>query len=74
MKHTPQHQPPRLLRLPEVKARIGLQTTQIYEYMERGIFPKSVKLCPSGRAVGWLESEINDWISARAAERETVAG
>jgi prophage regulatory protein len=74
VKHTPQQHPPRLLRLPEVKARIGLQTTQIYEYMARGDFPKSVKLCPSGRAVGWLESEVNAWIEARIAEREAVAG
>ncbi|GGG52598.1 hypothetical protein GCM10010964_44670 [Caldovatus sediminis] len=35
-----------------------------------GEFPRRVTLGP--RAVGWLESEINQWIAKRAAERDDV--
>ena len=37
---------------------------------ESYLFPKKVKLGPA--SVGFLESEIDDWIAARAAERESV--
>ncbi|AFL74309.1 helix-turn-helix transcriptional regulator [Thiocystis violascens] len=59
-------QPPataRILRLPEVAARIGMSRSSVYLLMNRGQFPKSVKL--SLRAVGWRESEIDEWANSR---------
>ena len=50
-----------ILRLPAVKARTGLSRSTIYLRMSKGDFPTTISL--GGRAVGWLESEINDWIS-----------
>jgi prophage regulatory protein len=35
----------------------------LYQYIRDGEFPASVQLGP--RAVGWLESDVSDWISAR---------
>jgi prophage regulatory protein len=32
-------------------------------------FPKHVNLGP--QSIGWLESEVDDWIAAKAAERST---
>lgn len=52
-----------LLRLPEVMRRVGLSRSVIYERIRRGAFPKPVNL--GGHAVGWLESEINQWINSR---------
>lgn len=55
-----------ILRLPAVKARCGLSTSQIYALMPRGEFPKPVSL--GLRAVGWIEEEINAWIDARISQ------
>jgi prophage regulatory protein len=50
-----------ILRLPEVKTRTGLSRSTIYLRMANGDFPRAVSL--GGRAVGWLESDINQWLS-----------
>ncbi len=50
-----------ILRLPAVKTRTGLSRSTIYLRMSKGNFPASISL--GGRAVGWLESEINGWIA-----------
>jgi prophage regulatory protein len=53
----------KILRLPEVKERTGLSRSTIYLRMSKGNFPTALSL--GDRAVGWLESEINDWISSQ---------
>jgi prophage regulatory protein len=50
-----------ILRLPAVMASIGLSRSSIYLRISDGTFPKPISL--GGRAVGWLESEINAWIA-----------
>jgi prophage regulatory protein len=49
-----------ILRLPAVMANIGLSRSSIYLRISEGTFPKPISL--GGRAVGWLESEIEVWI------------
>ena len=58
-----------VLRMPEVRRRTGKARSTIYADMEAGRFPKSIKL--GGRSVAWLESEIDEWIDAQAARRES---
>ena len=55
-----------ILRLPTVKARTGLARSTIYLRMSQGTFPKQVSL--GGRTVGWVESEIEAWLSNRITE------
>ena len=50
-----------ILRLPNVKARTGLSRSTIYLRISEGRFPKPVSL--GGRAVGWVEEEITDWLN-----------
>lgn len=50
-----------ILRLPAVKARTGLSRSTIYLRISEGQFPKPISL--GGRAVGWVEMEITDWIN-----------
>lgn len=50
-----------ILRLPAVKARTGLSRSTIYLRISAGSFPKPVSL--GGRAVGWIEAEVNDWLN-----------
>lgn len=57
-----------VIRLPEVRSRTGLSRSTIYAMMASGMFPKSVKL--GQRAVGWMESEIGDWLNSRMMIRD----
>ncbi len=52
-----------ILRRKQVQARTGLSRSTIYLYIKAGQFPKPVALGP--RAVGWVESEVSEWIVAR---------
>ena len=54
---------PTILRRPQVQQRTGLSRSTLYQYIKDGVFPASIQLGP--RAVGWLESDVSDWISAR---------
>jgi len=49
----------RFLRLPEVLERTGLSRSTIYARLEQKLFPRPVSLGP--RAVGWIESGVEEW-------------
>jgi prophage regulatory protein len=51
----------RIIRLPAVKERTGKSRTSIYEAIANGSFPRQISL--GGRAVGWLEEEIEQWVA-----------
>ena len=55
----------KLLRRPEVEVRTGLSRSTIYDWMNRGEFPKPVKL--GTRLVAWRESDISAWLESREA-------
>ncbi|BES84414.1 transcriptional regulator [Pectobacterium araliae] len=57
-----------LLRLKQVEKKTGLKRSQIYLYMKNGMFPHSIKIGPS--SVAWLESEIDEWINIKLADRQ----
>ncbi|PKB25340.1 AlpA family transcriptional regulator [Novosphingobium kunmingense] len=50
----------RLLRLPEVMARVGMKRSAIYQRMSDGRFPKSRSL--GAKCAVWVEREIEEWI------------
>ena len=56
--------PARLLRLPEVMARVGLKRSAIYQRMSEGRFPRSRSLGP--KCVVWVDTEIDEWIHSIA--------
>lgn len=60
----------RILRLPQVKDMVGLGKSAIYERIQTGDFPPPVKL-GRGRASGWVESELQDWIKSQAHGRKS---
>ncbi len=49
-----------ILRLPGVKMSTGLSRSTIYLRISKGTFPKPI--CLGGRAVGWLEAEVQEWL------------
>jgi prophage regulatory protein len=58
----------RIIRKPEVQIKVGLSDPSIWRRERKGQFPKRVSL--GGHSVGWLESEVNDWLARKAAERK----
>ena len=56
-----------ILRLPAVLRLTGRARTTIYEDIAAGRFPKPIKLGP--RSVGWLQPEVEAWLSDRVAAR-----
>lgn len=61
-----------ILRLPAVKNRTGLSRSTIYLRISQDTFPKPVSL--GARAVGWVESEIQEWLQRQIeTSRKTKA-
>ncbi|ENM3861893.1 TPA: AlpA family phage regulatory protein [Vibrio vulnificus] len=61
----------RFLRLKEVMSLTGLGRSTIYKFMaDETDFPKSVPL--GGRAVAWVESEIEEWMESRLSIRDNA--
>ncbi|ENM3867008.1 AlpA family transcriptional regulator [Vibrio cholerae] len=60
--------PMRFLKLKEVMEKTALSRSAIYRKMSDGEFPQSVSL--GDRAVAWVESEVQDWVIDRVAERD----
>ena len=50
-----------ILRLPAVILRTSISRSNIYHKISKGEFPKQISL-GSKRSVGWVESEIDEWI------------
>jgi len=59
-----------ILRLPALKARVGLSRSSIYAHVADGTFPAPVRL--GVRAVGWRESDVEKWIQRRIAMSRCV--
>ncbi len=57
-----------IIRLPQVIKKTGLCRSSIYAAIADGRFPAQIKL--TKRSSGWLESEIDQWISDRVADRD----
>ena len=62
--------PHKVLRLPVVMDRVGLGSSFIYLLIQRGEFPKPIKI--GARAVAWIEPEVDVWIEERLADRGEV--
>jgi prophage regulatory protein len=67
---TPRSAPIRILRLAQVIDMTGLGKTKIYELQAQGSFPMSVRI--TTHSVGWVEHEVQAWLTGRLAERKPV--
>jgi prophage regulatory protein len=61
----------KVLRRPEVCKKTGLSYPTLYRYEKAGDFPARRQLGPN--SVGWIESEIDEWIEARVKRVEAAA-
>ena len=60
----------KLLSKKAVRERVLFSYAHIARLEAAGKFPKRVRI--GENRVGWLESEIEDWIKARIAERDKL--
>jgi len=57
----------RILRLDEVQAKTGFKRAHLYTLMQKGEFPRTVRL--GVRAVGWNSVEVEQWVLERLARQ-----
>lgn len=57
-----------ILRKPEVVAYTGVPASSLTRLVSTGQFPNPIRL--SARAIGWLRSDIDEWVAARVAQRD----
>ena len=56
-----------LIRQRRVTEKTGLGKSTIYDLMARNLFPQRIVLA-GGKAVAWLESEIDEWITQQVTK------
>lgn len=59
----------RLVRLDELITIVGLRRSAIYALEREGKFPKKIAL---GKTTCWSYREVQGWVQARIAERDTA--
>ena len=57
----------RIIRKPELLTMIGLSDPTIWRMERDGKFPKRLRL--GGNSCGWLESEVDGWLTERMEAR-----
>lgn len=66
--------PIKIVRHAQVCEKISVSSAKLFDMVARGQFIKPFPLVPGGRAVGWIEADVDRWILARkAANRMTEA-
>ena len=60
-----------ILRRKQVETRTGLSRSTIYARIADGLFPRPIDL-GGGRAVGWIEAEIDEWLKSRIKESRKI--
>lgn len=58
---------PRLLPLNEVLRRVPICKTTLYAMLDKGVFPKPVKV---GQRTFWSSTQITKWIDDKVAANE----
>ena len=60
----------RLITKSELRKIVPYTPQHILRLEKQGVFPRRVRL--GANRVAWLLSEIEEWVAARVAERDTV--
>ena len=60
----------RIVRNAQVRAKLDVSEAKLFDMVAKGLFPKPFPIVPGGRAVGWLETDVDSWIleQKRASE------
>jgi predicted DNA-binding transcriptional regulator AlpA len=56
-----------ILRMRHLPERTGLGVSTIFGLVAKGLFPAPQRLTPDGRAVGWRQSVVDEYLTDPAA-------
>ncbi|BBB66546.1 hypothetical protein UNDYM_2293 [Undibacterium sp. YM2] len=65
-----------VLRLPKLKKKLELSASSVYNKLDTNSkyfdesFPKPIRL--GGKAVGWIEAEVDSWLESRPRATQKV--
>jgi prophage regulatory protein len=62
-----------VIRHAQVCRKLQVSSAKLFDMCAKGQFPKPFQLIPGGRAVGWLEEDINRWILQRKESAQGVS-
>jgi prophage regulatory protein len=63
----------RVIRHSQVCDKLQISKSKLFLMIAEGKFPRPFRLIPGGRAVGWLECDVDSYILARReAAREAI--
>ncbi len=60
----------RIIRHQETRQKLKVSAATLFDLIAKGLFPRPFIIVPGGRAVGWLEHDVEAWI----LKRKTAAG
>jgi predicted DNA-binding transcriptional regulator AlpA len=63
-----------VIRHEHVCSKLNISSSKLFDMVAKQQFIKPFTLIPGGRAVGWLEQDVDQWILSRkeAANKEAV--
>ena len=56
-----------IIRHAKVCEKLQISSAKLFAMVAQGQVPKPFQLVPGGRAVGWLECQVNQWVLDRKA-------
>jgi prophage regulatory protein len=60
-------QPIQVVRHAQVCEKLRVSSAKLFDMIALGLFPKPFPIVPGGRAVGWIEADVDRWILDRKA-------
>lgn len=57
-----------IVRHTHVCQKLQISSAKLFDLVARGIFPKPFLIVPGGRAVGWIERDVDSWVLERKAQ------
>ena len=57
-----------IIRHVQVCKKLNVSSAKLFDMIAKGHFPKPFTIIPGGRAVGWLEQDVNEWIKMRSEQ------
>lgn len=63
-----------VVRHAHVCQKLQISSAKLFDLVAQGVFPKPFQIVPGGRAVGWLERDVDAWVLERKAATSNAAG
>ena len=62
-----------VIRHRQVCEKLQISSAKLFDMIAKNQFAKPFQLIPGGRAVGWIEKQVDDWILERKAKSDSEA-